>query len=75
MLSPQQQTPQFDIREALPRKCPSCGHEYFNLVYRLGMIPAMALRNQTRQDLLIKTEAYMCRECGNEYGKDFEGKK
>ena len=70
MLSPQQQQPQFDIREALPKKCPQCGCELFEGLYRLGVIPSMAIRNRTGQDLLIKTEAYLCWECGAEYRKE-----
>jgi len=68
MLSPQ--TPQFDITEAIPKKCPQCGCELFEALYRMGTIPSMAIRNRTGQDVPIKFEAYLCWECGAEYGKE-----
>ena len=64
------QQPQFDVTEAIPKKCQSCDCEFFNAVYRMGTIPSMAIRNRTGQDVPIKFEAYLCWECGAEYGKE-----
>ena len=60
--------PNIDISDAIPTKC-SCGCEYFKPYVRLSVLSRMSPKNPTGQDILLKTEAYLCRDCEVEYGK------
>jgi len=71
---PGQQVP-FDISEAQPKGCLGCGSGLFNLAYRVGKISAMAPMNKTGQDVMIKTETFICLHCGLEIGKEPESKQ
>jgi len=64
----QQQQP-FDINEAIQRQCTQCNSETFDLVYRLAVISAVAPKNRTGKDILVKLETFLCRGCGWEHGK------
>lgn len=64
-----QPQPQFDVTQARPKKC-SCGCEYFNQAFRLGVISGMAPGNNTGKDVLVRFEAFLCRDCGKDQGQD-----
>ena len=64
-----QQLP-YDITEAKPEVCLKCNGELFDTVYRLGMISQFASRNITKQDIRVKYETYLCRDCGTEAGTE-----
>lgn len=55
-----------DISQAVMRKCP-CGHEFFNLVYRLGTVSKLAPGNTLNQDMMVQIPAFLCAECGTEF--------
>ena len=57
------QQPQFDIRQAVPKKC-ECGYELFDKTFRVGLISKMAIGNRTGMDIVTETVIYVCRECG-----------
>jgi len=63
------QQQQFDVSDAVQRKCARCEGEHFDLVVRLAVISKMSPKNRTGQDVLIKFECYLCRSCGAEFGK------
>lgn len=69
-----QQQP-FDISDAVPRQCAQCGKAIFDQVLRLGLISALSPKNRTGQDVLVKFEVFLCRECGHEYGQEVPMKK
>ena len=58
----------FDISEAVPKPC-FCGGEYFNKVCRMGLISPVAPKNLTGQEIRVEFWAYLCRQCGHEFGK------
>ena len=62
--------PTADVREAINKRCTQCDNEFFDIVYRIGVIPAIAPKNETGKDVLVKFEAYLCRGCGCEYRKE-----
>jgi len=70
----QQQQP-FDINEAIPKRCIDCNGETFDLMYRLAVISAVAPKNRTGKDILVKLETFLCRGCEWEYGKQMETKQ
>jgi hypothetical protein len=63
-----QQQP-FDIREAVGQKCVKCACEYFDKVFKVGVIPVVAPSNKTGQEVRVNYEIFTCRLCGHEYGK------
>lgn len=67
----QQQGP-FDISQAQPKGCLGCGGGLFDLVYRIGIISAMAPGNKTGQNVTVKYEVFLCHKCGLELGKQPE---
>jgi hypothetical protein len=67
------QTVPFDVSEAVPRHCEACGCQHFMIAVRLGQISAMASKNITGRDQLIKFEVYLCIKCGHEYGQAVPG--
>jgi len=55
---------QYDIRQAMPKRC-ECGGELFDKAVRVGMISRMALGNRTGMDIIAETPVgYVCRDCG-----------
>ena len=64
-----QQQPMFDPSQARLTAC-KCGTQYFNAVYKLGIVSRMDPTNRTGQDILVKFEVYLCKGCGKEYGTD-----
>ena len=69
-----QQLP-FDITQAERQVCKECKSEFFDKVYRLGMISRFASGNTTNQEIKVEYPTYVCRECGWEMGKEGEKKK
>lgn len=63
-----QQQP-FDIAEADMQTCKECGSEFFDIVYKIGVISKLAPKNSTGKNVLIKGEAYICHDCGWEFEK------
>ena len=63
-----QQQP-FDISEAIQKQCDVCGERTFDQAVKLGLISKMAPKNRTGQDVLVKFEVYICRNCDHEYGQ------
>lgn len=70
----QQQQP-FDISEAVPKSCEQCGGAVFDQAVKLGLISKLSAKNRTGQDVLVKFEVYLCRDCGHEYGQAVETKQ
>ena len=58
-----------DITQSQRRVC-KCGCEFFVKVSRLGTVSKMASRNRTGQDIIVEFPAYVCRDCGAEFGKE-----
>ena len=50
-----QQQP-FDIREAVGQKCVKCACEYFDKVFKIGVIPVVAPSNKTGQEVRVNYE-------------------
>jgi len=65
----QQQQP-FDVSQAIQQNCKACGGEYFDIANRIKLISAIAPGNRTGQQVIVKFEAYLCRACGGELGKE-----
>lgn len=59
---------QFDVREAVVRQCEKCGCDYFEKVFRIGMIPMVAPGNKTGREVQINKETLLCLKCGHEFG-------
>jgi len=59
----------FDISQAEPKRCAVCGSEFFDEVYRIGIISKFAAGNTLNQDLQVKFVTYLCHQCGHEFGK------
>ncbi|MCK4828801.1 hypothetical protein KA005_74440 [bacterium] len=64
-----QQQP-FDISEAISKSCEQCGGAVFDQAVKLGLISKLSSKNRTGQDVLVKFEVYLCRNCGHEYGQE-----
>ena len=64
--------PTVDPTKATFKQC-KCGSDYFDLAYKIGVVSRMAPGNNTGQDVMVKFETFICRWCGDEYGKS-EGK-
>jgi hypothetical protein len=62
------QQPQFDLSQAVKKACP-CGHEFFNKVFRIGIISKLAPGNKLNQDITVEYPSYVCQSCGVEFGK------
>ena len=62
------QQPQFDAREAVKKSCEKCGFDYFEKVYKIGMIPVVAPSNKTGKEVRINYEIFICLKCGHEFG-------
>ena len=62
--------PTVDVSEAINKSCAHCDSEFFDVVFRLAVVPTIAPKNMTGKDVLVKFEAYLCRGCGCEYGKE-----
>ena len=60
-----QQPQPFDITEATPKIC-ECGGLFFDKVFRMGLISALAPSNQLRRDIPVEYPTYICRACGIE---------
>jgi|APSaa5957512622_1039677.scaffolds.fasta_scaffold11243_4 hypothetical protein len=58
---------QFDPRDATSQGCENCGCFHFKPAVRLGVISALNPKNPVGNDVLIKSEVYMCMKCGLEY--------
>jgi hypothetical protein len=65
-VTPRMQPPQFDITEAIPKVCEHCGGLVFNKVFRMGLISALAPKNQLRRDIPVEYPTYICCACGVE---------
>jgi len=63
------QQPQFDLSQAVKKACP-CGHEFFDKVFRVGIISKLALGNKLNHDITVEYPNYVCSACGLEFGKD-----
>ena len=61
----QQQQPQFDINQAVYKKC-ECGCEYFDKVFKVGVISDLAPGNNTRQNIQVEGAVFVCHKCGEE---------
>jgi len=70
--APQQQP--FDVSEAVPKNCEQCGGKVFDLAFKLMVISHLSPKNNTGQDVLVKAEAFLCHECGHEFGQVVETK-
>lgn len=62
------QQQQFDVREAVKKSCEKCGFDYFEKVYKIGMIPVVAPSNKTGREVRINYEIFICLKCGHEFG-------
>lgn len=69
-----QQAP-VDVSQAQSRKCLGCEGELFDIAYRIGKVSAMAPGNKMGQDVTIKYEMFICRDCGLELGRKSEQKQ
>ena len=58
-----------DPSDVSPKVCEQCGHELFDVAYRYGVVSALLPKNPTGKDIPVKTEAFVCRACGWEFGK------
>ena len=54
------------------KSCPLCQFEYFDGVVKLGIFSGLNPKNPTGQDQLIQFQVYVCRSCGQEYGKEIK---
>ena len=65
------QPPQVNITEAdtIAKVCGKCQGQYFETVVKLRIFPSLSLKNTSGKDVLIKMEAYLCYDCGHEYGQ------
>ena len=59
------QQPQFDINQAVYKKC-ECGCEYFDKVFKVGMISELAPGNTTRKEIPVERAVFICRKCEKE---------
>jgi hypothetical protein len=59
---------QLDLSQAERKVCP-CGHEYFEKVFRMGMISKLAPSNPLNIDIPVEYPTYICKGCGLEFGK------
>jgi hypothetical protein len=64
-----QQQIQLDLSQAVPKKCGACDSEFFDKVCRMAVISKLAAGNPTGQDIPVEFPAYLCRQCGVEFGK------
>ena len=62
------QQPQFDVREVVKKSCEKCGCDYFEKVYKIGMIPVVAPNNKTGKEVRINYGIFICLKCGHEFG-------
>jgi hypothetical protein len=58
----------FDISQAVQKQCAKCKGDYFDKVFRIGMISPMAPGNKTGQEIRVEYQTYLCRLCGREFG-------
>ena len=65
----QQQQIQINEADTTEKSCP-CGCELFDMAYRIRVLPSISPKNPTLNDMVIKIEAFTCRECGLELGKE-----
>ncbi len=70
----QQQLP-FDIKEAEQKVCNACGWEFFDKIYRMGIISQFAQGNKTKMEVMVEYPTYICRACGWEFGTEVEKKQ
>lgn len=63
-----QQQP-FDLSEATMKPCP-CGCEFYDKVFRMGIISQFAQSNKLKKDIPVEFAAHLCRDCGLEFGKE-----
>jgi len=54
------------------KSCLLCQVEYFDCVVKLGIFSGLNPKNPTGQDQLIQFQVYVCRSCGQEYGKEIK---
>jgi len=71
-LGKQQQQVPFDVTQAIQKACP-CGAELFDKALRIKSVSKLAPGNKTGQDVMIEFAVYVCRKCGEELGKNYEG--
>lgn len=62
------QTLPVDVSQASRRVC-SCGSEFFDKTFRVGVVSKLASGNRIGQDVTIEMPVYVCRSCGMELGK------
>jgi hypothetical protein len=67
---PQQQV---DASQATQQMCKMCGCKHFKQVVTLGVVSVVAPGNKTGRSVLTVAPAYLCCECGLEFGADIEG--
>jgi hypothetical protein len=68
-----QQQIQIDLSQAVHKKCEACGCEFFDKVCRMAVISALAAGNPTGKDIPVEIQTHLCRLCGLEFGKPYEG--
>ena len=69
-----QQLP-FDVKQAERKVCNACKSEFFDKVYRMGMISKFAKANTTQMDVTVEYPAYVCRACGWEFNVEIPEQK
>ena len=70
----QQQLP-FDVSQTERKICKACKSEFFDKVYRMGLISQFATGNKTKMNIPVEYPTYICRACGWEFGTEVEKKQ
>ena len=65
-----QQQQMFDLSEATMKICNGCKSEFFDKVFRMGVISQFASKNLLKKDIPVEFTAHLCRDCGLEFGKE-----
>jgi len=72
---PGQQQINIDPSDVIFKDCIKCGHQLYDMAYRYGIVSALSTKNPTGKDIPLKTEALICRFCGQELGKEVPEKQ
>ena len=52
---PGQQQINIDPLDVTPKVCEQCGHEFFDVVYRYGIVSSLSPKNPTGKDISLKS--------------------
>ncbi len=52
--------------DTMGSRCKNCNSDLFTLAYRHRILPAVSPKNPQGQDIPIKIEVFICKECGLE---------